>query len=394
MGPAMWTVMPLPAFAAAVLAVVAVALTAFGLRRPRPPGWGWWIAAPWVSAAGAAAAALPPLERLAPVLLLAWPVLALVGLRRFHPRQALPGGEPRDATVLACAIGVALVGAARGGEAGAALVTGAALLSHLYAALTLFLGRGGREATPVLGLGATMALVAFAPGIAALAAGAFATPALPGAAAVALGNLVFAVVAITLVCERTERQLRESRRRLRTLANLDTLTEVPNRRHFDELASLALRQDPPGSAVMLMFDIDQFKLINDHLGHAAGDRALRVVASAVLEALRAQDIVGRHGGDEFSLLLRRLSTEEAIAVAGRIVVAVQRRAVAQQLPALSLSFGIVHVAEGETVEAALRRADQALYEAKRQGRARAVAAQGDEAEPVFVESRRLDLTPC
>lgn len=394
MGPAMWTVMPLPAFAAAVLAVVAVALTAFGLRRPRPPGWGWWIAAPWVSAAGAAAAALPPLERLAPVLLLAWPVLALVGLRRFHPRQALPGGEPRDATVLAAAIAVALVGAARGGEAGAALVTGAALLSHLYAALTLFLGRGGREATPVLGLGTTMALVAFAPGIAALAAGAFATPALPGAAAVALGNLVFAVVAITLVCERTERQLRESRRRLRTLANLDTLTEVPNRRHFDELASLALRQDPPGSAVMLMFDIDHFKLINDHLGHAAGDRALRVVASAVLEALRAQDIVGRHGGDEFSLLLRRLSTEEAIAVAGRIVVAVQRRAAAQQLPALSLSFGIVHVAEDETVEAALRRADQALYEAKRQGRARAVAAQGDEAEPVFVESRRLDLTPC
>lgn len=394
MGPIMWTVMPLPAFAAAVLAVVAVALTAFGLRRPRPPGWNWWIAAPWVSAAGAAAAALPPLDRLAPVLLLAWPVLALVGLRRFHPRQALPGGEPRDATVLAAAIGVALVGAALGGEAGAALVTGAALLTHLYAALLLFLGRGGREATPVLGLGATMALVAFAPGIAALAAGAFATPALPGAAAVALGNLVFAVVAITLVCERTERQLRESRRRLRTLANLDTLTEVPNRRHFDELASLALRQDPPGSAVLLMFDIDHFKLINDHLGHAAGDRALRVVASAVLEELRGQDIVGRHGGDEFSLLLRRLSTEEAIAVAGRIVVAVQRRAAAQQLPALSLSFGIVHVAEGETVEAALRRADQALYEAKRQGRARAVAAQGDEDEPVFVESRRLDLTPC
>lgn len=390
----MSTVMPLPAFAAAVLLVVATTLTAFGLRRPRPPGWGWWIAAPWVSAAGAAAAALPPLERVAPVLLLAWPVLALVGLRRFHPRQALPGGERRDGAVLAAAVGAALIGAALGGEPGAALVTGAALLTHLYAALLLFLGRGGREATPVLGLGATMALVAFAPGIAALAAGAFATPALPGAAAVALGNLVFAVVAITLVCERTERQLRESRRRLRTLANLDTLTEVPNRRHFGELAGQALRQDPPGSAVMLMFDIDHFKLINDHLGHAAGDRALRVVACAVLEELRAQDIVGRHGGDEFSLLLRRLSTEAAIAVAGRIVVAVQRRAAAQQLPALSLSFGIVHVAEGETVEAALRRADQALYEAKRQGRARAVAAQGDEAEPVFVESRRLGLTTC
>ncbi|MBX3634876.1 MAG: GGDEF domain-containing protein [Rubrivivax sp.] len=390
----MSTVMPLPAFAATVLVVVATALTAFGLRRPRPPGWGWWIAAPWLSAAGAAAAALPPLDRLAPALLLAWPVLALAGLRRFHPRQSLPGGDHRDAAVLATAAGVALLGAAWGGEYGAALVTGAPLLTHLYAALLLFLGRGGREATPVLGLGATMALVAFAPGIASLSAGAFAAPPLPGAAAAALGNLVFAVVVITLVCERTERQLRESRRRLRALANLDSLTEVPNRRHFDELASQALRHDPPGSAVLLMFDIDHFKQINDHLGHAAGDRALRVVAGAVLEELRAQDIVGRHGGDEFTLLLRRLSTDDAIAAAGRIAAAAQRRAGAQQLPALSLSFGLVQVGDGESVEAALRRADQALYEAKRQGRARAVAAQGDEERPVFVESRRLDLTPC
>ncbi|MCW5613096.1 MAG: GGDEF domain-containing protein [Rubrivivax sp.] len=390
----MSTVMPLPAFAAAVLLVVATALTAFGLRRTRPPGWGWWIAAPWLSAAGAAAAALPPLDRLAPALLLAWPVLALVGLRRFQPRQVLPGSEHRDAAVLAAATGIALLGVAWGGAAGAALVAGAALACHLYAALLLFLGPGGRDATPVLGLGATMALVAFAPGIASLVAGSFAAPPLPAAATAALGNLVFAIVAITLVCERTERQLRDSRRRLRALANLDTLTEVPNRRHFDELASQALRHDPPGSAVLLMFDIDHFKLINDHLGHAAGDRALRVVAAAVLEELRAQDIVGRHGGDEFTLLLRRLATADAIAAAGRIAAAVARRAGAQQLPTLSLSFGLVQVAAGESVEAALRRADQALYEAKRQGRARAVAAQGDEEQPVFVESRRLDLTPC
>jgi PleD family two-component response regulator len=81
-------------------------------------------------------------------------------------------------------------------------------------------------------------------------------------------------------------------------------------------------------------------------------------------------------------------------VAARIVLEVQRRAEDNQLPSLSLSFGMVQVGADEDVDSALRRADQALYEAKRQGRSRAVAALGDEARPVFSESQRLGLTPC
>jgi len=65
-----------------------------------------------------------------------------------------------------------------------------------------------------------------------------------------------------------------------------------------------------------------------------------------------------------------------------------------QLPTLSLSFGLVQVRAGEALDAALRRADQALYEAKRQGRSRAVAALGDESQPVFSESRPLGLLPA
>ena len=71
---------------------------------------------------------------------------------------------------------------------------------------------------------------------------------------------------------------------------------------------------------------------------------------------------------------------------------VQRRAPGHQLPALSLSFGLVQVGMVEDIRQALRRADQALYEAKRQGRSRAVIAQGDEQRPVFSESQRLGLT--
>ena len=145
--------------------------------------------------------------------------------------------------------------------------------------------------------------------------------------------------------------------------------------------------------MLLLFDVDHFKQINDLLGHAAGDRALCLVSDSVQEHLRAADVAGRHGGDEFVLLLRRTDTQAAMGVAGRIVAEVQRRTAANELPRLSLSFGMVQVGVAEDVDAAMRRADQALYEAKRQGRSRAVAALGDEAQPVFGESQRLGLTP-
>ncbi len=369
-------------FIALALALVAAALSAFGLRQRRYDGWRWWVAAAWAAAAGAAAAALLPPPLRAPVahtLLLAWPLLTLAGLRRFHPRQALHGHRHLDAAV-AAGCGLLSLAGTLGGWAPASTV--ATIVAHLYVAGVLFLGPSERDFTPVQALGAVVALTAFAPGLA------------WGSAAAAAAVLVLAFVAITLVCERTERQLRDSRRRLRLLANLDTLTQVPNRRHFSELAEHALRRDEPGTAALLIFDVDHFKNINDLFGHAAGDRALTLVSAAVLDNLRAMDVPGRHGGDEFVLLLRRTSPKDAIGVAARIVSEVQRRAPGQQLPTLSLSFGVVQIRVGESITAAMRRADQAMYEAKRQGRSRAVAAMGDEDRPVFSESQRLGLLPA
>jgi len=200
-------------------------------------------------------------------------------------------------------------------------------------------------------------------------------------------------VSLLLTHERVERELRESRRRLRFLANIDMLTRVPNRRYFTELARRAFDRQPPGTMSVLMFDIDHFKQINDMLGHAAGDRALRLVARSMSDTLRTNDIAGRQGGDEFALLLPRTNVNEAMGVAARIVSRAQTLAKEEEMPQLSLSFGVVQSAAGEQVQDALRRADQALYEAKRQGRGRAVAAIGDEDEPVFTESQRLGLTP-
>jgi diguanylate cyclase (GGDEF)-like protein len=176
------------------------------------------------------------------------------------------------------------------------------------------------------------------------------------------------------------------------LANIDMLTQVPNRRRFEELARRALHADEPGSAVLLLLDIDHFKQINDKLGHAAGDRALRLVSRCTLDLLRSHDVAGRHGGDEFVLLLRRSSTDQAMIVAERLVAHLQTQSHAHALPRLSLSFGIVQMRAGESIDQTLQRADLALYEAKRLGRSRAVAADGEEEQPTFRSSQRLGLT--
>jgi diguanylate cyclase (GGDEF)-like protein len=380
--------------ATAALAVASLSLTAFGLRQRRYEGWRWWVVALWLTTGGAAVATAwegPVGAALASLLLMLWPVLALIGLRRFHPRQSLPGREGQDWAALVAG-GLLCAGAALPGLALGWLASAAVVAVQLYAAGVLFMGPRGRDFTPVRCLAGTMVLAALASAVTMVPAAGLPAALLVQAASAALGTAVLAFVAITLVCERTERQLRDSRRRLRVLANLDTLTQVPNRRHFQELADHALLQDEPGTAVLLVFDVDHFKQINDLFGHAAGDRALALVSSAMLEHLRAQDVPGRQGGDEFVLLLRRTTTRQAMGVAARIVAEVQRRAPGQQLPTLTLSFGMVQVGFGEGIHAAMRRADQAMYEAKRQGRSRAVAAAGNEDQPVFEKSQPMGLT--
>ena len=381
--------------AAAALAAASAAFTGFGLRRPLQRGWHWWVAALWLTTAGVAAAgAGPALTAPATLLLIQWPIVTLVGVRRFHARAHLPLNERADWAVLALAGGIAASAPwwSNDTTVAATVPATAAAFVHLYAACLLFCGPGGRDGVPLQWLGVTMAMVALAPLPAAWPSYETTAPIELRAIAAVLGAVVMAFVTLTLVCERTERQLRDSHRRLRVLANTDSLTMVPNRRHFHELARLALRSGAPGSLSLLMFDVDHFKSINDQFGHAAGDRALRLVSLSMQEQLRANDIAGRHGGDEFVLLLRDTRVQDAGGVAARIVARLQQEAEASALPCLSLSFGMVQLLPGETIDGALRRADQALYEAKRQGRSRAVAALGGEEQPVFGESQPLGLT--
>jgi len=180
--------------------------------------------------------------------------------------------------------------------------------------------------------------------------------------------------------EITHKELEQAFAREQELARIDVLTGIKNRRYLFELAerefNIAIRYLQPLS--VLMFDVDDFKLINDGFGHAIGDQVLRHLAQVVCARLRSADVIGRYGGDEFIILLPQTNVQEAQSLAERIHASIAsiRMETDKGMITLSISLGIAqtihHAVEPDTVENLLLRADQALYAAKQAGRNRTV----------------------
>lgn len=164
------------------------------------------------------------------------------------------------------------------------------------------------------------------------------------------------------------------------LATIDSLTNICNRHHFLERAEQEIqrvRRYGRAGMALLMMDLDHFKEINDRHGHEAGDKVLSEMAARVLDMLRESDVMGRLGGEEFAVLLVETGNGEAVQVAERL------RATLAQSPVLAagraigytLSIGVASLSPADQgVEDLLRRADQALYQAKRLGRNRVESA--------------------
>lgn len=168
-----------------------------------------------------------------------------------------------------------------------------------------------------------------------------------------------------------------SHRDAEAAATTDSLTGLPNRRYFDEFVGLLAQRRRAGDAVgVLMIDIDRFKALNDTYGHATGDEVLRGIASAILSAVREDDVPARFGGEEFVVLLRDPAPGVAVEVGERIRAAVRGLDLSDLgVPPVSVSIGVA-VATGpdQAIDDLLRVADQNLYSAKRGGRDRVVAA--------------------
>ena len=163
-------------------------------------------------------------------------------------------------------------------------------------------------------------------------------------------------------------------RKMEELATIDSLTGLVNRRAFFARTSaarvLASRTRIPIS--LMMIDIDHFKNLNDRFGHATGDEALCVFATTAQTTLREHDIMGRLGGEEFALVLPGTALEGALQAAERLRLAISAAAVPTSNHSynMTVSIGVVEIDAAEHINAALARADRALYTAKAGGRDR------------------------
>lgn len=177
---------------------------------------------------------------------------------------------------------------------------------------------------------------------------------------------------------------------VRAVAYLDVLTGLPNRRAAQQsLEHLVAAQQ---AFCVVSFDIDYFKAVNDSAGHAAGDQVLCEIALVVKGLLAAPQVLARWGGEEFVLVLPGLGRDEArtLAEQARLVLADHPFPPVGRLTA---SFGVSEWAAGNDVEAVLRRADAALYAAKRAGRNSVQVAQGDGSPPGQLRPGADDSSP-
>ena len=166
---------------------------------------------------------------------------------------------------------------------------------------------------------------------------------------------------------------------LQTLAAIDPLTGIYNRRQLETLAraELARTQRYMRPLTLLMIDIDHFKGVNDTYGHEMGDWALKMVATTLASVKRGPDVVARYGGEEFVLMLPETTAEAAHIVAERIREMIQANAltIGDAKLTLTVSIGVGQAtARTSGIDTILREADSALYEAKRNGRNQVVVA--------------------
>jgi diguanylate cyclase (GGDEF)-like protein len=182
-----------------------------------------------------------------------------------------------------------------------------------------------------------------------------------------------AYLAVLAVAMAGLQSLRRSQAQLALLVTQDQLTNVLNARAFADRLGQELERNRryPHALALLYMDLDNFKVINDTHGHQTGDAVLRLVADAMRSSVRQADVVGRLGGDEFAVLMPETDAQLADAAAQRLIAGL--RNVFKGTPNVTASIGVVAcTATDASTDDLLRRADQAMYDAKKSGKDRVV----------------------
>ena len=173
--------------------------------------------------------------------------------------------------------------------------------------------------------------------------------------------------------------LKEAQEKLEKLVNLDSLTNLYNRRYFSDISkniiSMGKRKEEPLSVIMI--DIDKFKNINDNYGHSVGDQVIKLLADKLISNVRDSDIVARFGGEEFAIILPNTDIKNSLLIAEKIRKDVEECGLQQcnleshdDSIKFTVSLGVDELKydQDTQIDSALNRADKALYEAKRTGR--------------------------
>lgn len=181
-------------------------------------------------------------------------------------------------------------------------------------------------------------------------------------------------VPITLWVARLNLKLHRAHSKLQVLADTDALTDLPNRRQFFNAAQPLLDRCAASDqqATLLIIDADHFKDLNDSYGHAAGDQALVVIADVLRETTRHSDLLSRVGGEEFAVLLPQTTAIQSHRLAERIVTNVTASPVTMEgaIIEFSVSCGIADTAVSFDLATLFTAADDAMYQAKKEGRNR------------------------
>jgi len=157
------------------------------------------------------------------------------------------------------------------------------------------------------------------------------------------------------------------------LSELDGLTDIPNRRSFDakleDYLSNAMLKIANAKFSLIMFDIDHFKEINDTFGHSAGDSVLSELAFLIKQNIRKDDFFARFGGEEFMIISKNIGVKGAVELAEKLRLKIETYGFSSKIN-VKCSFGVTGYRRGDTAESIVKRADEALYKAKENGRNR------------------------
>jgi len=187
-------------------------------------------------------------------------------------------------------------------------------------------------------------------------------------------NLLICLLVTSVVITLVSLALRRYQRRISALATTDQLTELPNRHGFNLLAGQAIQEARRSASPLcaLMLDLDNFKQLNDIHGHLAGDEVLHGFARKLSSAVRQADIICRWGGEEFILLLKDTSLEQARELGEKIRLLTEQSRFHYNGTELRVttSIGLAQLHADDALEALIARTDRALYRAKQSGRNR------------------------